>query len=77
MSLCMCDSGSICHICMGAHRGQKKVLDTPRTVVTEGWGASDVGAWNQTWIFLKSGKCSLTLNHLSSLIINKYFLKDL
>ena len=41
MSLCVCDSGSICHICMGVHRGQKKMLEPPRTGVTEGWGASD------------------------------------
>lgn len=34
--MCMCITHVPC-----VHRGQKKVLEPPRTGVTEGWGASD------------------------------------
>lgn len=50
LSLCL----SICYVCMGAHRGQKRVSNPLELGICE---LSYVGTGNQTWVLTKGSKC--------------------
>lgn len=54
----ICECVYVFYMCVGAMRGQERMLDSPRTGVTSGCDPRDVGAENQKLHLLYQGSKS-------------------